>query len=66
LDYLDRKHETNPIFFRKSNITVENRKEFITFVNDYIRADKDLIDLKINSINMCYDLGNFILNTEII
>jgi len=60
LDYLDRKHEMNPILFRKSNITVENGKEFITFVNDYIRADKDLIDLKINSINMCYDLGNYI------
>ena len=60
LDYLDRKHEANPILFRKSNITVENGKEFIAFVNDYIRAEKDLFDLRINSINMCYDLGNYI------
>ena len=60
LDYLDRKNKMNPILFKKSNITVENGKEFITFVNDYIRGDKDLIDLKINSINMCYDLGNYI------
>ena len=59
-DYLDRKQKMNPILFRKSNITVENGQEFITFVNDYIRADKDLIDLKINTINMCYDLGNYI------
>ena len=60
LDYLDRKNKMNPIIYKKSNITVENGEEFITFVNDYIRGDKDLIDLKINSINMCYDLGNYI------
>ena len=59
-DYLDMKNKENPNIFRHSQITIENGKQFKTYVNDYIRLDKNLIDLKINNINMCYDLGNYI------
>ena len=59
-DYVDRQKQINPNLMRGSQIAVENGKDFKTYVNDYIKADKQLSDIKINNINLCYDLGNYI------
>ena len=58
--YIDRqKSENKNIMFRGSQIQIENGKEFKTYVNDYIRGHKELMDIEINNINLCYDLGNY-------
>ena len=44
---------------RESLIQIENGKEFLDFVNDYIKGPKDLKDLKIKYINLCFDLKNY-------
>ena len=59
-DYVDRQKQINPNLMRGSQIAVENGRDFKTYVNDYIKADKQLSDIKINNINLCYDLGNYI------
>ena len=43
----------------RSQIEVENGRQFKDFVTNYIKNDKDLVDISINQINMCYDLGNY-------
>ena len=60
VDYLNSQQKVNPDFNRGSQMLVESTEHFINFVNEYIRSDKNLIDLKINHINMCYNLGNYI------
>ena len=62
IDYLNTIKKENHKFFdiKKSQQLVENTSDFISYVNEYIRCDKSLIDLKINNINMCYNLGNYI------
>ena len=60
VDYLNSQQKDNPYFNRDSQMLVESTEHFINFVNEYIRSDKNLIDLKINHINMCYNLGNYI------
>ena len=59
VDYLNTRQGENPYYMKKSQQLVENTEDFINYVNEYIRSDKNLIDLKINKINMCYDLGNY-------
>ena len=59
IEYLNLRQKDNPIYLKQSQQLVENNDDFINYVNEYIRSDKDLIDLKINSINMCYNLGNY-------
>ncbi len=58
LYYADQKRN-NPGRILKSQIEEEKNENFINFVNNYIRSDKSLIDLKIVKINMCYDLSNY-------
>ena len=60
IDYLNTQERENPKFIKDSQQLVENTSNFIAYVNEYIRSDKNLIDLKINNINMCYNLGNYI------
>ena len=63
IEYIEEKRRKNPKFegsIKDSQLLVENTSEFIAFVNEYIRSDKSLIDLKINNINMCYNLGSYI------
>ena len=57
-DYIEQNKPRNPALMRGSQITVENGKEFRTYVNDYIRCHKEL-DIQIYNINLCYDLGNY-------
>ena len=45
---------------RKSQIEIENGKEFKNYVNEYIKGHKNLKDLEIYNINMCYDLDQYI------
>ena len=60
VEYLDTKQRENPKFLKNSQQLVENTADFINYVNEYIRSDRSLTDLKINNINMCYNLGNYI------
>lgn len=64
IEYVEQKQKPNLKFteskIKESQLLVENTSEFINFVNEYIRADKSLNDLKIKYINMCYNLGNYI------
>ena len=59
-DYLNTTQKENPKFIKNSQQLVENTSDFIGYLNEYIRCDKSLINLKINNINMCYNLGNYI------
>ena len=43
-----------------SQIYIENEKDFIKFVNKIFNSIKKLENIKINNINMCYDLGNYL------
>ena len=38
---------------------VENTEDFISHVKKYILEEKGLNDLRINNINMCYNLGQY-------
>ena len=60
IDYLNTQEKENPKLIKNSQVLVENKSDFIGYVNEYIRSDKSLIDLKINNINMCYNLGMYI------
>lgn len=63
IEYIEQKQKSNFKFtssIKESQLLVENTSEFISFVNEYIRSDKSLIDLKIKYINMCYNLGSYI------
>ena len=60
IDYLNTQERENPKFIKNSQQLVENTADFIAYVNEYIRYDRSLIDLKINNINMCYNLGIYI------
>ena len=59
-DFIEIKKKINPLFLRDSQITVENGNDFKVFVNDYLRGNEELTDIKINCINLCFDLGNYI------
>ena len=59
-DFIEKKKKKNPLFMRESQITVENGNDFKVFVNDYLRGNEELTDIKINCINLCFDLGNYI------
>ena len=50
-------HAKNILKYYVANQTQIN--EFKNFVNDYIIPDKELKDIKINIINLCYDLGQY-------
>ncbi len=58
-EYLKRPESTNPRIQRGSQIEIENGKAFKAFVNEYIKGHKQLNDLEINSINLCYELGPY-------
>ena len=58
-DYLNTREKENPTILKRSQQLVENTSDFINYVNEYIRSDRSLIDLKINNINMCYNLGSY-------
>ena len=60
VEYLNTRQKEKQIFIRRSQQLVENTSDFIGYLNEYILCDKSLIDLKINNINMCYNLGNYI------
>ena len=58
--YVGIRRQVNPSLLRASEINVENGKEFKVFVNDYIKGDaEELNDIKLNTINLCYDLGQY-------
>ena len=59
IDYLSRKQRENPKYYNQSKILVENTEDFIEFVDNYIKSDKSLNELKINNISMCYNFGNY-------
>ena len=59
-DYLDSKNK-NKFIIRESQIVVENYKEFKAYVNDYIINDKNLNDIKIEQVNICYNLGEYLV-----
>ena len=59
VEYFNEQQKSNPTFCRRSQLQEEKTDKFINYVNEYIRSDKSLIDLKINNINMCYDLSNY-------
>ena len=59
-EYLNTRERKNPKFLKSSQQLVENMADFISYVNEYIRSDRSLIDLKINNINLCYNLGSYL------
>ena len=59
-DYIKEKKDKNLVLLRGSQIAIENGEEFKMFVNDYIKMKKKLMNIKINNINLCYDLGSYI------
>ena len=56
-EYLE-KHE-NLRIEKGSQIKIENGKDFIAYVNEYIKGHNNLDDVEINNINLCYELGNY-------
>ena len=58
--YLDSKNVTKVFNKRKSQIAVENYDDFIKYVNDYLRNYKDLHDIKLEHINLCHNLGDYL------
>ena len=62
-DYIDEKNK-NKVFQekRQSQIGVENNDDFIRYVNDYLRGDST--DIKIENINICYSLGDYLINMK--
>ena len=59
LDYFKEMGKQNPNYISKSHQLVENTEDFIIHVKKYILEDKGLSDLRINHINICYDLGRY-------
>jgi hypothetical protein len=49
----------NPAYIYQSQQMVENTEDFISHVKKYILEEKGLNDLRINNINMCYNLGQY-------
>ena len=60
-DYIKWKNEGNPTGKRESQIEIENFQEFKTYVNGHLKRDKSLYDIKIEHINICYRLGNYLV-----
>ena len=58
-DYFKEMRRQNPEYVYKSQQAVENTEDFIIHVKKYILEDKGLNELRINNINMCYDLGDY-------
>ena len=61
--YIDLKYKSE-FNVRESQIGVENFNEFKIYVNDYIKGDKDLLDINIEHINICYRLGDYLTYME--
>ena len=58
-EFVEMRKKSNPTLMRGSQIAVENGKDFKVFVNDYLRGHEDLDNIKINCINLCFDLGSY-------
>ena len=61
IDYFHEMKRQNPGYVYQSQQLVENTEDFIEHVKKYILEDKDLTELKINNVNLCYDLGEFMV-----
>ena len=44
----------------QSQIAVENYDDFILYVNNYLKNEKDLQDIKLEHINLCHNLGDYL------
>jgi len=58
-DYIDEKNKAK-FNYRESQIEVENFNDFKQYVNMYIKGDKNLNDINIEHINICYRLGDYL------
>ena len=43
-----------------SHVYIENEADFILFINKILNSNEKLKNIKINNINMCYDLGHYL------
>ena len=59
VDYFNEMRKQNPAYIYQSQQMVENTEDFISHVKKYILEEKGLNDLRINNINMCYNLGQY-------
>ena len=57
--YIDHKNQVK-VFNRTSQIEVENFQDFKIYVSDFLRGNNKLNDIKIEHINICYRLGNYL------
>ena len=61
-DYIGWKNNNQKVFNIESQIAVENFQDFKHYVNQYIKGDKNLYDISAEQINICYCLGNYLIN----
>ena len=54
----------NKFNFRESQIEVERQDDFKRYVEEYIKGDKKLYDIKIEQINICYNLHDYLKKME--
>ena len=59
IDYHNKMREQNPGYIYKSQILIENKSDFVKYIENYIKADKSLNDLQITNINICFNLGQY-------
>ena len=59
ISYLDQQYKGR-LGVRQSRIAVENFSDFKRYVNEYLKNDKQLNDITIEHINICYQLGNYL------
>jgi len=62
-DYIDQKNKAR-FNCKESQIEVENFNDFKQHVNLYIKGDKNLHDITIEHINICYRLGDYLTLME--